>query len=108
MALGVETRRQVAVSRSTRAAKTSSAPLASPYRRQWSGEPRAPVLGRTDGTQMRLGVNSYEWVICPLSDDAERVSVFCGAGGLCGPAVLYLGVAILTSLGRGDGAVHQR
>jgi hypothetical protein len=37
---------------------------------------RAPVLGRTDGTQMRLGVNSYEWVICPLSDDAERVTHF--------------------------------
>jgi hypothetical protein len=39
-------------------------------------ETRAPVLGRTDGTQMRLGANSYEWVICPLSDDGDRVSHF--------------------------------
>jgi hypothetical protein len=39
-------------------------------------ETRAPVLGRTDGTQMRLGVSSYEWVICPLSDDGERVTHF--------------------------------
>jgi hypothetical protein len=39
-------------------------------------EARAPVLGRTDGTQMRLGVNSYEWVICPLSEDGARVTHF--------------------------------
>jgi hypothetical protein len=39
-------------------------------------EVRAPVLGRTDGTQMRLGVNSYEWVICPLSEDGARVTHF--------------------------------
>jgi hypothetical protein len=41
-------------------------------------EARAPVLGRTDGTQMRLGVSSYEWVICPLSDDGELVTHFIG------------------------------
>jgi len=39
-------------------------------------ETRAPVLGRTEGTQMRLGANSYEWVICPLSDDGDRVTHF--------------------------------
>lgn len=39
-------------------------------------ENRAPVLGRTDGTQMRLGVNSYEWVICPLSEDGDLVTHF--------------------------------
>lgn len=39
-------------------------------------EARAPILGRTDGTQMRLGANSYEWVICPLSDDGDRVTHF--------------------------------
>ncbi len=36
----------------------------------------APVLGRTDGTQMRLGVSSYEWVICPLSEDGALVTHF--------------------------------
>jgi len=39
-------------------------------------EMRAPVLGRSDGTQMRVGTNSYEWVICPLSDDGDRVTHF--------------------------------
>ena len=39
-------------------------------------ETRAPVLGRTEGTQMRLGVNSYEWVICPLSEDGAAVTHF--------------------------------
>ena len=39
-------------------------------------ETQAPVLGRTDGTQMRLGVDSYEWVICPLSEDGGRVTHF--------------------------------
>jgi hypothetical protein len=39
-------------------------------------EMRTPILGRTDGTQMRLGVNSYEWVICPLSDDGAQVTHF--------------------------------
>lgn len=39
---------------------------------------RAPVLGRTDGTHMRLGTKSYEWVICPLSEDGEQVTHFIG------------------------------
>jgi hypothetical protein len=39
-------------------------------------ERRAPVLGRTDGTHMRLGAKIYEWIICPLSDDGEQVTHF--------------------------------
>lgn len=39
---------------------------------------RAPVLGRTDGTHMRVGASSYEWVICPLSEDGEQVTHFIG------------------------------
>lgn len=37
---------------------------------------REPVLGRTDGTHMRLGSESYDWVICPLSDDGNLVTHF--------------------------------
>lgn len=39
---------------------------------------RAPVLGRTEGTRLRLGVEVFEWVICPLSDDGTRVTHFIG------------------------------
>jgi hypothetical protein len=39
---------------------------------------RVPILGRTDGTQMRVGTSSYEWVICPLSEDGEQVTHFIG------------------------------
>lgn len=39
-------------------------------------ESRAPVLGRTDGTHMRLGAKTYEWIICPLSDDGREVTHF--------------------------------
>ncbi|GAB2175996.1 PAS domain-containing protein [Dongia sp. agr-C8] len=39
---------------------------------------RAPILGRTDGTQMRVGTSSYEWVICPLSEDGAQVTHFIG------------------------------
>ncbi|HVO02024.1 MAG TPA: PAS domain-containing protein [Candidatus Cybelea sp.] len=38
----------------------------------------APVLGRTEGTQLRLGVETFEWVICPLSDDGTHVTHFIG------------------------------
>ena len=37
---------------------------------------RTPVIGRTDGTRMRLGIDSYEWAICPLSDDGTLVTHF--------------------------------
>jgi len=39
---------------------------------------RAPVLGRTEGTLLRLGANTFEWVICPLSDDGRQVTHFIG------------------------------
>jgi len=53
-------------------------------------EARAPVLGRTDGTHMRLGTASYEWVICPLSDDGELVTHFIGLEDYISPRP-YLG-----------------
>lgn len=53
-------------------------------------EARAPVLGRTDGTLMRLGTESYEWVICPLSEDGELVTHFIGLEDYISPRP-YLG-----------------
>lgn len=51
---------------------------------------RAPVFGRTEGTQLRLGANSFEWVICPLSDDGEAVTHFIGLEDYVSPRP-YLG-----------------
>jgi hypothetical protein len=39
---------------------------------------RVPVFGRTDGTTFRLGVDFFEWVLCPLSDDGKTVTHFIG------------------------------
>jgi hypothetical protein len=39
---------------------------------------RAPIFGRTIGTMQRLGINSFEWVVCPLSDDDRVVTHFIG------------------------------
>ena len=39
---------------------------------------RAPVIGRTPGSMQRLGVQSFEWVICPLSEDGDTVTHFIG------------------------------
>ena len=39
---------------------------------------RAPVIGRTLGSMQRLGVESFEWVLCPLSDDGRAVTHFIG------------------------------
>jgi hypothetical protein len=44
------------------------------YRRV--ADDKQPVIGRTDGTHMRLGSKTYEWIICPLSDDGEAVTHF--------------------------------
>ena len=41
-------------------------------------ERRAPVLGRTEGNLLRLGINSFEWILCPLSDDDGSVTHFLG------------------------------
>jgi hypothetical protein len=39
---------------------------------------RAPVLGRTLGSMQRLGVDSFEWILCPLSDDDRSITHFIG------------------------------
>ena len=39
---------------------------------------RVPSFGRTDGTTLRVGVDHFEWVLCPLSDDGEAVTNFIG------------------------------
>jgi hypothetical protein len=39
---------------------------------------RAPIFGRTDSSSLRIGVEFFEWVLCPLSDDGETVSHFIG------------------------------
>ncbi|HVO02029.1 MAG TPA: PAS domain-containing protein [Candidatus Cybelea sp.] len=39
---------------------------------------RAPVFGRSLSSSRRLGVDSFEWVICPLSDDDKEVTHFIG------------------------------
>lgn len=36
-----------------------------------------PILGRTEGGS-RLGVASFEWILCPLSEDGETVTHFIG------------------------------
>jgi hypothetical protein len=41
-------------------------------------ERRAPVIGRTLGAQSRLGVDSFEWILCPLGDDGGSVTHFIG------------------------------
>lgn len=41
-------------------------------------ETRSPLLGRTEGTQKRIGADGFEWVICPLSDDGAMVTHFIG------------------------------
>jgi hypothetical protein len=46
------------------------------YRRVIAG--RVPVFGRTGGTMLRVGVESFEWVLCPLADDGETVTHFIG------------------------------
>ncbi len=39
---------------------------------------RAPILGRTLGSMQRLGVDSFEWILCPLSDDDGVIKHFIG------------------------------
>jgi hypothetical protein len=39
---------------------------------------RAPVIGRTRGSMQRLGVDSFEWILCPLSEDDRAVTHFIG------------------------------
>jgi hypothetical protein len=58
------------------------------YRRVADG--KVPVLGRTDGTHMRLGTKTYEWIICPLADDGVEVSHFIALEDYVSPRP-YLG-----------------
>jgi hypothetical protein len=39
---------------------------------------RAPIIGRTHGSMQRLGIDSFEWIICPLSEDDRVVTHFVG------------------------------
>jgi hypothetical protein len=39
---------------------------------------RAPVIGRTLGSMQRLGVDSFEWILCPLSEDDRSITHFIG------------------------------
>jgi hypothetical protein len=39
---------------------------------------RAPVFGRTLDTSERIGVESFEWVLCPLSDNDRDIMHFIG------------------------------
>jgi hypothetical protein len=39
---------------------------------------REPLIGHTEGSRLRLGRDSYDWVVCPLSDDGSEVSHFIG------------------------------
>jgi hypothetical protein len=39
---------------------------------------RAPVIGRTLGSMQRLGVDSFEWILCPLSEDDHAITHFIG------------------------------
>jgi hypothetical protein len=39
---------------------------------------RQPLFGRSVGTSQRMGVDSFEWVLCPLSDHDAEVTHFIG------------------------------
>jgi hypothetical protein len=39
---------------------------------------KVPIFGRTDSSTVRLGVEFFEWVLCPLSDDGKNVTHFIG------------------------------
>ena len=39
---------------------------------------REPIIGRTLGSMQRLGVDSFEWILCPLSEDDRTITHFIG------------------------------
>jgi hypothetical protein len=39
---------------------------------------RQPVVGRTEASALRIGTKVFEWIICPLSEDGQRVTHFIG------------------------------
>jgi hypothetical protein len=38
----------------------------------------APIFGSTDATNLRVGVDRFEWVLCPLADNGTDVTHFIG------------------------------
>jgi hypothetical protein len=39
---------------------------------------RVPIFGRTEDSSQRLGVDFFEWVLCPLSENGKTVTHFLG------------------------------
>jgi hypothetical protein len=39
---------------------------------------RVPIFGRTGNSSSRLGVDFFEWILCPLSEDGKNVTHFLG------------------------------
>jgi len=39
---------------------------------------RVPIFGRTEDSSVRLGVDFFEWILCPLSEDGKSVTHFLG------------------------------
>lgn len=39
---------------------------------------RVPIFGRTGDSSSRLGVDFFEWILCPLSEDGQNVTHFLG------------------------------
>lgn len=39
---------------------------------------RRPLIGRTDAKGLRIGAKTFEWIICPLSEDGQHVTHFIG------------------------------
>jgi hypothetical protein len=39
---------------------------------------RVPIFGRTEHSSQRLGVDFFEWVLCPLSENGTSVTHFLG------------------------------
>ena len=37
-----------------------------------------PIFGSTDATNLRVGVDRFEWVLCPLADNGNDVTNFIG------------------------------
>jgi hypothetical protein len=37
-----------------------------------------PIIGRTHGSMQRLGVDSFEWILCPRSADGRTITHFIG------------------------------
>jgi hypothetical protein len=38
----------------------------------------APIFGSTIATNLRVGVDQFEWVLCPLADNGHDVTHFIG------------------------------